>query len=96
MCDERFVYVVDNGQDVIYDLKKKTILSRNEVADLLNEQYTENKSLTFKYNNCKFVLNDFIDILNKLQSNPTDEKLRYVARDMIENMGKKVMEKNVK
>ena len=96
MCDKRFVYVVDNGQDVIYDLKKKTILSMNEVADLLNEQYAENKSLTFKYNNCKFVLNDFIDILNKLQSNPTDEQLGYVARDMIENMGKKVMGKNVK
>lgn len=46
----------------------------------LKEVSTENK-------NTKAVLEDFMDILNKIQMNPTDEKLLNIARDMLQNMG---------
>ena len=45
------------------------------------------KEVSIENKNTKAVLEDFMDILNKIQVNPTDEKLLNVARDMLQNMG---------
>lgn len=47
----------------------------------------ENKRLKCENKNLKAVLNDFINICNRLQSNPTDKQTISVARDMLQNMG---------
>ena len=52
----------------------------------------ENEQLKCENKNLKAILNDFINILNRLQSNPRDKQTVGVARDMLQNMGK-VLEK---
>lgn len=52
----------------------------------------ENEQLKFENKNLKAILNDFINILNRLQSNPTDKQTLNVARDMLQNMGKELKE----
>ena len=55
-------------------------LSGQQAVDVMNELYNEKKNL-------KSILNDFLSILNRLQSDPNNEHLLGVARDMLQNMG---------
>ena len=52
----------------------------------------ENEQLECGNKNLKAILNDFINILNRLQSNPNNEQTLNVARDMLQNMGKELEE----
>ena len=54
---------------------------------LLNTTMKENEQLKCGNKNLKATLNDFINICNRLQSNPTDKQTLTVARDMLQNMG---------
>ena len=67
-------------------------LDSHEIVVLLNELAEENEQLKFENKNLKAILNDFINILNRLQSNPTDEQTLGVARDMLQNMGEELEE----
>ena len=41
----RFLFVIDNGEPVFYDLSKKGKMDMNETEDMLNELNEENKNL---------------------------------------------------
>ena len=53
----------------------------------LNTTMKENEQLKCGNKNLKATLNDFINICNRLQANPTDKQTLGVARDMLQNMG---------
>jgi hypothetical protein len=58
-----------------------------------NEQLKSSDTITdleTEIMNLKAILNDFINILNRLQSNPNNEQTLNVARDMLQNMGKEL------
>lgn len=58
-----------------------------------NQDYRrENEQLKCGNKNLKATLNDFINICNRLQANPTDKQTLSVARDMLQNMGKELKE----
>lgn len=79
-------------------------LNHSEVCSLINEQsediirlgnkidylLEENEQLKCGNKNLKATLNDFINICNRLQSNPNDKQTLSVARDMLQNMGKEL------
>lgn len=65
--------------------------SIDDFVELLNTLNDENEQLKCGNKNLKAILNDFINILNRLQSNPTDKQTLGVARDMLQNMGKELM-----
>ena len=53
-----------------------------------NQEYRkENEQLKCGNKNLKNILNDFINICNRLQANPADKQTLNVARDMLQNMG---------
>jgi regulator of replication initiation timing len=58
----------------------------------LNTAMKENEQLKCGNKNLKAILNDFINILNRLQCNPNNEQTLNVARDMLQNMGKELEE----
>ena len=62
------------------------------LVNLLNKLSDENEQLKCGNKNLKSTLNDFINILNRLQSNPNNEQTLAVARDMLQNMGKELEE----
>ena len=47
MMDKRFTYVVDNGEDTIYDLSSKGVVLENfmDIEEMLNSLYVENMQL---------------------------------------------------
>lgn len=47
MIEKRFTYVIDNGENTIYDLSKKGIILENfiEIEEMLNNLNNENKQL---------------------------------------------------
>ena len=53
----------------------------------INQLEKENEQLKCGNKNLKATLNDFINILNRLQANPNDKQTLSVARDMLQNMG---------
>ena len=61
-----------------------------ENANRVGKLEKENEQLKCGNKNLKAILNDFINILNRLQSNPTDKQTLGVARDMLQNMGKEL------
>lgn len=62
-------------------------LRNDEVVELLNELHEENEQLKCGNKNLKAILNDFMNICNRLQSNPNDKQTLNVTRDMLQNMG---------
>ena len=62
----------------------------NKFATILNGFQDKNNTLTIQNTNYHNVLDDFMNILNRLQANPTDEKLLNISRDMLLNMGVKL------
>ncbi len=67
-----------------FDNRNKELISENVLLEEENEQ------LKCGNKNLKATLNDFINILNRLQSNPNDKQILGVARDMLQNMGKEL------
>lgn len=55
-----------------------------EIYKMLSE---ENEQLKCENKNLKSILNDFIFICNRLQSNQSNKQTVAVARDMLQNMG---------
>lgn len=45
MTEQRFLYVLDNDEDTIYDLFEKNILSKKDIEDKMNALYKENEQL---------------------------------------------------
>lgn len=64
----------------------------DNLCNELNHLNDENEQLKKENEQLKAILNDFINILNRLQSNPTDKQTLGVARDMLQNMGKELEE----
>lgn len=63
------------------------VLSNEQVLKILNQLTEENEQLKCGNKNLKAILNDFINICNRLQSNPADKQTLGVVRDMLQNMG---------
>lgn len=45
MTEERFAFVIDNGENTFYDLSENEIMNMNDTEDMLNELNNENKRL---------------------------------------------------
>jgi regulator of replication initiation timing len=90
------------SSDTITDLETeimnlKTIIDQlrtdnTKLKKKLNTAMKENEQLKCGNKNLKAILNDFINILNRLQCNPNNEQTLNVARDMLQNMGKELEE----
>lgn len=91
MTGKRFI-VIDDGLDFMVrdTFTGDDLIDADGVADVLNDYEKENEQLKFENKNLKSILNDFINILNRLQSNPNNEQTLNVARDMLQNMGKEL------
>lgn len=79
-----------NALNPVWDNEEMDALNVFEMIELMNKQEQLLRSKKFLGMELKFmqeVLFDFMDILNKLQANPTDEKLWNVARDMLQANG---------
>ena len=63
--------------------KKERVEGVKKITEILRE----NEQLKCGNKNLKATLNDFINICNRLQANPTDEQTLNVARYMLQNMG---------
>lgn len=102
MTDKRFKTTSELPKgwvDIIDNDNNQTLCNiRTEYADhmvnLLNElddDFNDVVSTLFKVQeenrNTKAVLQDFMEILNRLQSDPNDKQTLGVARDMLQNMG---------
>ena len=74
-----------NHDDTILDTDGEQLVSTDEIADKMNELHEKNQ-------NTQAVLNDFINICNRLQANPNDEQTLNVARDMLQNMNQELKE----
>lgn len=59
---------------------------------LYEQQLKKSEELHKKNQNTQAVLNDFINICNRLQANPHDEQALNVARDMLQNMNQELKE----
>ena len=84
---EPFSKEVIEEEDYLYIGKAKTQEDGEKICNLLNKLAEENEQLKYGNKNLKAVLNDFISICNKLQSNPNNKQTVGVARDMLQNMG---------
>ena len=76
--------------DEIYDFYSDCSLTSEEVVKRLNQLNKDKQSfeeLIIEYKNISGILDDFIEITNKLQKNPTDIALQNIARDMLMMMG---------
>lgn len=79
-----------NTLNPVWDNEKEDALNVFEMITLLNKQeqlLRSKKFLGMELECMQEVLFDFMNILNKLQANPTDEKLWNVARDMLQANG---------
>lgn len=84
-CDKGSQIIIDNETKLHYIMTLDWECSL--VTKLLNSFVDENEQLKCGNKNLKATLNDFINILNRLQSNPNDKQTLSVARDMLQNMG---------
>ena len=82
---KRYLNVLTTGD--IKDTHTEKLIRGSRIGDELNKLYEENEQLKCGNKNLKATLNDFINICNRLQANPTDKQTLAVARDMLQNMG---------
>jgi hypothetical protein len=87
---EDIAELLNEQHETIHRLKQN--ITELLSVDIEEELLKENEQLKFGNKNLKAILNDFINILNRLQSNPTDKQTLGVARDMLQNMGKELEE----
>jgi regulator of replication initiation timing len=90
------------SSDTITDLETEIMKLKTTIQQLTNDNtkqkkklntiMKENEQLKCGNKNLKATLNDFINICNRLQSNPNNEQTLNVARDMLQNMGKELKE----
>ena len=88
MCERFKISIGEFEEENISDMVKNIEIT--EISDMctqMNTLYEENMQLKCGNKNLKAILNDFINICNRLQSNPTDKQILGVARDMLQNMG---------
>lgn len=85
ICD-----LLNEQHETITDLTENlSVVSNREISkdNLIERLQKESKQLKCGNKNLKAILNDFINICNRLQANPTDKQTLNVARDMLQNMG---------
>jgi hypothetical protein len=105
MTDKRFTtngyYIYDHFKEdkwLVNEVEAEEIVTvmnnldtkARERSKALSKLQKENEQLKCGNKNLKSVLNDFINICNRLQANPNDKQTVAVARDMIQNMGKEL------
>lgn len=76
--------------DEIHDLTCHRFLNSKETVELLNDLDKDRqflKELKIEYKRVSGILDDFMDITNKLQANPNDATSQMIARDMLLMMG---------
>ena len=76
--------------DEVHDLICNRFLDINEVVELLNRLEKDRqflKELKVEYKRVSRILDDFMNIANRLQANPNDEVTQMIARDMLLMMG---------
>lgn len=80
--------------DKIHDWTCHQSLNTDETVELLNRLEKDRqflKELKIEYKRINNILNDFMEITNRLQANPDDDSLRSMARDMLIMMGEEVL-----
>jgi len=80
------VFLNDQNQAIV-DLYDGSKYWSDKATEKIKELEKENEQLKCGNKNLKAILNDFINICNRLQNNPNDKKTLNVARDMLQNMG---------
>lgn len=88
---------MDGRLIMIYSLKKKlfrnkiykddTLLKDKEIVEYLNNYESVKKDLSFELANTKGILDDFMEMTNRLQKECDDEFLKSHAQDMLRMMG---------
>ena len=76
--------------DEIHDNICNRFLNTKEIIELLNELENDRKmlkDLKVAYRRINNVLNDFLEITNRLQADPKNSTLHMMARDMLLMMG---------
>jgi hypothetical protein len=80
--------------DKIHDWTCHKSLNTDETVELLNRLEKDRqflKELKIEYKRVSRILDDFMDITNKLQANPDDATSQMIARDMLMMMGEEVL-----
>lgn len=91
MTAQRFLYVLDNDEDTIYDLFEKNILSKKDIEDKMNALYEEKED--WKHNCLESVsensiLWNEISILREQGAEPSDAFKNYL--NDLKNKNKKL------
>lgn len=76
--------------DEIHDLHCHRFLNSKETVELLNSLEEDRrflKELKIEYKRVNNILNDFMDITNRLQADSKDDAAQMIARDMLIMMG---------
>ena len=86
-------HLMNGDEELCYDLCSPTMMQDNwnKVVDKLNKQDKRIKELEKENENQNNVLEDFMTITNRLQSEPNNKSLLLMARDMLRLMGKNIM-----
>jgi len=85
--------------DTVHDRICHKNLDMDKVVDLLNRLERDRKflkELKTEYKRVSRILDDFMEIANKMQANPKDDSARMIARDMLIMMGKEPKEEEIK
>ena len=80
--------------DEVQDINCGGYLKSDQIERLLNKLEEDRqflKELKIEYKRISNVLEDFMDITNRLQANPNDTQAQYMSRDMLILMGKDVL-----
>lgn len=98
MTEKQYILSHNGKEDGILDKTNDKRYYGFELARLVNELSEENKQLKDKLSeyekeneNLNNVLEDFMTITNRLQSEPHNKSLPLMARDMLRMMGKDIM-----
>ena len=89
---EGWVDIIDNDNDqtlcnIRVEYADYMVKLLNELDDDFNDVVSTLFKVQAENRNTKAVLEDFMEILNRLQSDPNNQQTLGVARDMLQNMG---------
>lgn len=65
----RFLFVIDNGEPIFYDLSKKGKMDMNETEDMLNKLSTEKNELKEKLDSISDIIDEQIWQVNHTHEN---------------------------